>query len=219
MVGNTLLDTKGVSPVIGVVLLVGITLLLAAVTGTMAFGLSDTTEKPPTTAFSTEFHEKEPKMAGDAVEITPIGGNSLDASNILIRSTKPIDLGGCKYTFGSWGGPPSSCDPDHISWGDKRTQGPGQFQADGAGDQWTSGESVFVGACDEFDTDLDGRAAGPQDSDADGNPGDCVTGSDGSLAGETVWVIWYSGDSDCSNDCPIEGDQSHVLLEYTIPEE
>ncbi|MFB6297956.1 MAG: type IV pilin [Salinirussus sp.] len=69
---------RAVSPVIAVVLLVGVTMVLAAVVATFAFGYEDHLERVPRAAFSFDQHD-------GTVTVTHQGGSTLDANNVDIR--------------------------------------------------------------------------------------------------------------------------------------
>ncbi|WP_049936489.1 type IV pilin [Haloplanus natans] len=94
-----LTEDRAVSPVIGVILMVAITVILAAVIGTFVLGLGDqVSESAPQASFSFDFSsggtnadvfDGEP---GDNVTITHEGGETLEASNIGVEGS--ISSGG-----------------------------------------------------------------------------------------------------------------------------
>jgi flagellin-like protein len=72
-------DSRAVSPVIGVILMVAITVILAAVIGTFVLGLGDSVESAPQASITFD---------GDAtngVTITHRGGDAMAASDIQLR--------------------------------------------------------------------------------------------------------------------------------------
>jgi len=73
-------DDDAVSPVIGVILMVAITVILAAVIASFVLGLGDQNNPAPTTSFNFDYD-------GDASEltITHEDGDELDASVIYVR--------------------------------------------------------------------------------------------------------------------------------------
>ena len=74
-----LTEDRAVSPVIGVILMVAITVILAAVIGTFVLGLGDqVSESAPQASFSFEFNDS------DGVNITHEGGETLEAGNINV---------------------------------------------------------------------------------------------------------------------------------------
>jgi flagellin-like protein len=75
-----LTEDRAVSPVIGVILMVAITVILAAVIGTFVLGLGDqVSENAPQASFSFDFD-----TANDNVTITHEGGETLDNSTLSI---------------------------------------------------------------------------------------------------------------------------------------
>ncbi|MFC6951938.1 type IV pilin N-terminal domain-containing protein [Halorubellus litoreus] len=74
---NLFADEDAVSPVIGVILMVAITVILAAVIGAFVLGIGGSQEQTPQASFSYEA-----PSGGGAVDVTHQGGDSIDASNI-----------------------------------------------------------------------------------------------------------------------------------------
>jgi len=84
-------DDRAVSPVIGVILMVAITVILAAVIGTFVLGLGDQVQSTTPSAsfgFDSTTVEVQDDSSGTqdvtAVQITHESGNSLDASNLKV---------------------------------------------------------------------------------------------------------------------------------------
>ena len=72
-------DDRGVSPVIGVILMVALTVILATVLGTVVLDFaSGVSEQPPQAAFDYEFEDDE------EVTITHVSGDSIDNSTISV---------------------------------------------------------------------------------------------------------------------------------------
>jgi len=71
-------DDRGVSPVIGVILMVAITVILAAVIGTFVLGLGDSLEQAPQAQL-----DAEPGSSG-ALDIGHNGGDSIAAGDIRV---------------------------------------------------------------------------------------------------------------------------------------
>ena len=97
-------EDRGVSPVIGVILMVAITVILAAVIGAFVLGLGDqASQTTPQASIDFDFQET------DNVTVTHEGGDTLDASEITIQ----LDSGDVSEVDGSdW------ADNDEISAGD-----------------------------------------------------------------------------------------------------
>ena len=117
-----LTEDRAVSPVIGVILMVAITVILAAVIGTFVLGLGDqVSESAPQASFSFDF-------TADNVTITHEGGESLDPNNIGITGSESGDLTATGTGFS-----------DPISAGDSAT-----FDDSGGGGTIQSGETIRV---------------------------------------------------------------------------
>jgi len=82
-------DSRAVSPVIGVILMVAITVILAAVIGTFVLGLGDSVESAPQASISFDGDT-------DGVDITHRGGDELDTSELQLRGSgldsSPVDF-------------------------------------------------------------------------------------------------------------------------------
>jgi flagellin-like protein len=72
-------DDRAVSPVIGVILMVAITVILAAVIGTFVLGLGDSVESAPQASFDFSVD------SSDNVQIRHRGGDNIDPNNVEIR--------------------------------------------------------------------------------------------------------------------------------------
>lgn len=81
-------DEDAVSPVIGVILMVAITVILAAVIGTFVLGLGGQTETAPQASFSFD------KGAGNTVTITHESGESIPTDSDTVEVTGDIALPG-----------------------------------------------------------------------------------------------------------------------------
>ena len=82
---NLFNDDSAVSPVIGVILMVAITVILAAVIGTFVLGLGSNVESVPSAQFSFDY-------SGGDVTVTHDGGDSIEASALTVSD----DAGGSK---------------------------------------------------------------------------------------------------------------------------
>ena len=76
---------KGVSPVVGVMLMLVVTVILAAVVNSFAGGLAGTQEKAPAAAFETTIYKSpSPYLGCQMVEIKYLSGEPLDTSKLKI---------------------------------------------------------------------------------------------------------------------------------------
>ena len=72
-------DDAAVSPVIGVILMVAITVILAAVIGTFVLGLGESVQTSPQVKMSFDYNQ-----SGTQLTITHDGGDSFEAENVRI---------------------------------------------------------------------------------------------------------------------------------------
>jgi flagellin-like protein len=77
-------DDDAVSPVIGVILMVAITVILAAVIGTFVLGIGSGQEKAPQVSFD---YSNTSATGNYSVEMTHASGDNIDPGNIELRGT------------------------------------------------------------------------------------------------------------------------------------
>jgi len=82
-----LTDDDAVSPVIGVILMVAITVILAAVIASFVLGLGDSTSTTPTASFDFEAVDTNDDGTIEEVKITYQSGDTLDESNTEVKGT------------------------------------------------------------------------------------------------------------------------------------
>jgi flagellin-like protein len=92
-----LTDDRAVSPVIGVILMVAITVILAAVIGTFVLGLGDqVSENAPQASLNFDYD-----TTNTQVNVTHEGGETLQASNLeLVNGTTTTQATGGPYQAG-----------------------------------------------------------------------------------------------------------------------
>jgi flagellin-like protein len=169
-------DDRGVSPVIGVILMVAITVILAAVIAAFVLGLGDTNSTAPSVTFDTEYEtgssvsdtsnvQNSELNTGESdngvLTITMQGGESFDAERVTftgsgLGDTDPIGSGSSAIDFS---GTPSRVPEttDNTSWAD--IAGSGTVTA---GDSVTIGEVETSGSsepavatmADDFELDI-----------------------------------------------------------------
>jgi flagellin-like protein len=76
-------DDDAVSPVIGVILMVAITVILAAVIASFVLGLGDTTQTTPTASFNFDYDAD-----ANTVTISHGGGDPISSDELYIRGDK-----------------------------------------------------------------------------------------------------------------------------------
>ncbi|WP_136600819.1 type IV pilin [Salinigranum halophilum] len=82
-------EDRAVSPVIGVILMVAITVILAAVIGTFVLGLGDqVSESAPQAQFTFDFD------GADKINITHDGGDAIEADDLNVTSGVAVGLDG-----------------------------------------------------------------------------------------------------------------------------
>ncbi|MFB6179354.1 MAG: type IV pilin [Halorientalis sp.] len=98
-------DDNAVSPVIGVILMVAITVILAAVIASFVLGLGGSTQKTPTAKFTYDYNS-DATSTGDTgmLQITHDGGDTLKKSEIYIRGD---GINNSVTTTSSYNGPSS----------------------------------------------------------------------------------------------------------------
>ena len=94
-----LADDDAVSPVIGVILMVAITVILAAVIASFVLGLGDSQETAPNVSFNFDYDESDGNLT-----VTKSGGDAIDGNNVYIR--------GANATGGGWDSGTHDADED-----------------------------------------------------------------------------------------------------------
>ncbi len=82
-------DDDAVSPVIGVILMVAITVILAAVIASFVLGLGDQNNPAPTVGFDIDYDGS----GGGPINVTHTEGEAVTASNVYIRGEELTDTG------------------------------------------------------------------------------------------------------------------------------
>jgi flagellin-like protein len=134
-------DPRGVSAVVGTTLLVAVVVVLAAVVGSYTLGLWDRVASPaPNVTLEYErISDAETAHDGEALRVTLTNGNALQANQVAIISTTPIDL---------YGGATGFYEPG-LTKAEKLSEGPSDQT--GIGETWESGESIMIGTEGNFD--------------------------------------------------------------------
>jgi len=96
------MDEKGVSPVIGVILMVAITVILAAVIASFVFGMASVAPAAPPSVHLTA---RTGSGAG-AVEIKHMGGDPINCTEIIVLVNGKSDTNNNNYDF--------DCDNDEV---------------------------------------------------------------------------------------------------------
>jgi len=119
-----LADDDAVSPVIGVILMVAITVILAAVIGTFVLGLGDTAQaRSPPVSFDTDYDSSNSKLT-----LTHESGEPVDATQVVLKGDiqSSSDFSSASGVSG-----------DEVSSGDSVVV----TNSGGGGDYWFDGQS------------------------------------------------------------------------------
>jgi flagellin-like protein len=129
-------EDRAVSPVIGVILMVAITVILAAVIGTFVLGLGDqVSESAPQAQFTFDYD------GDDQINITHDGGDAIEADDLNITSAVPIGLdGNGDGTYND-----SASPSDAVSSGDPTSANLVDTNAFSSGDTINAGTTIRVG--------------------------------------------------------------------------
>jgi flagellin-like protein len=124
---------RAVSPVIGVILMVAITVILAAVIGAFVLEIGDQQETAPSTSFDSEqqvkFYEAQEKANLTTVSVTHAGGDVLDISKTNIKIEGNASAWGVKEPDSGW-------DPARPQPNIRKTLGTNEPAQLGSGDSW-----------------------------------------------------------------------------------
>jgi flagellin-like protein len=89
---NIFTDDDAVSPVIGVILMVAITVILAAVIGTFVLGLGDqVSNTSPTASFTFDYTADAGSSSTGHVDITHDGGDSIPPAQLSVKADVGIE--------------------------------------------------------------------------------------------------------------------------------
>ncbi|PSQ02339.1 type IV pilin [Halobacteriales archaeon QS_4_69_31] len=159
-------DDDAVSPVIGVILMVAITVILAAVIASFVLGLGNSaTEQTPTTSFTFDFEQTD-EYSGTAygfVKVTHDGGDSIATEELYVRGS------GFQSSWDTTAGSPDPDRGDYPNPGssDKSIGSAGSWpsaQASGQDSQVVSGDYVYVGVKSDYEITINYEAQEGQSS-------------------------------------------------------
>jgi hypothetical protein len=163
---------RAVSSGIATVFMVAVVVLLGA-TMSVAFGAAVNTQPPaPATTFEYQKFEDGTDDGHDMVEMTLTGGQSLEAKQLLLVASEPVDLGAPPDTFWEEG----------ETTGEKLTEGDDQI---GIGDTWEAGESIHFSKHGELEGITVRLVWNPTEVEKDGENGKAPS----DVIGEDSYVI------------------------------
>ncbi|PSP69506.1 type IV pilin [Halobacteriales archaeon QH_6_68_27] len=113
-----LTDDDAVSPVIGVILMVAITVILAAVIATFVLGLGDqVSNTAPQASFSFDWDGQAGAGSAETLTVRHSGGDSIQANRLYLRG----DADNGDDTGKTWGNYGSPSDTSRVSAGNRAT--------------------------------------------------------------------------------------------------
>ncbi|MCO8265530.1 type IV pilin N-terminal domain-containing protein [Haloferax sp. AB510] len=190
-----LADDGAVSPVIGVILMVAITVILAAVIGTFVLGLGEQTESAPQASFSFDFTDNDQTSSDspDSLSITHDAGTAISSERLTfaVSGATAVDAASSTPASIAVGGTLGDSSWDILSSGTVN-----------------AGQTVTLDG-DDFMYNTDGPT---DDTLADGTTDDTAdTPADNEaldLSGATVRIVWTSE----------SGENSATIQTWTGPE-
>jgi flagellin-like protein len=131
-------DENAVSPVIGVILMVAITVILAAVIASFVLGLGGNTQATPTASFTFDYTQNSDSTPGENyLQITHDGGDTIAANELYFRGSNFVTTGltasGVSETFSGSVGDSWPADQTSAERGDESAVAAGdsvRMQAD-----------------------------------------------------------------------------------------
>lgn len=98
-------EDRAVSPVIGVVLMVAVTVILAAIVAAFALGMGGNASSTPQASFDYDY-------ASGTVNVTHVGGDPLDPARVTVQKNG----GDAGVTFNDYGGDGDISTGDDVSF-------------------------------------------------------------------------------------------------------
>jgi len=95
-------DNRAVSPVIGVILMVAITVILAAVIGGFVLGLGDSLQTAPQSQLDASYVSDADGAGNDGVALSHNGGDAIPAGDLEIKFGSSSSNGFVSAAEGSW---------------------------------------------------------------------------------------------------------------------
>lgn len=131
-----LTEDRAVSPVIGVILMVAITVILAAVIGTFVLGLGDSLQQTsPSASFGFDYEKNDSDAWGEnaSISVTHEGGDSIGEDRLS------VNVGGSTVNSSTtgWGDPVNAGSSTTLEYNDTQTDG-------GSNLIWSGGDAVRV---------------------------------------------------------------------------
>jgi len=138
-------DDDAVSPVIGVILMVAITVILAAVIASFVLGLGDQAQQAtPQASFSFEYDSSAGGNSGSGLlTVTHDGGDTIEAGSLYMRGDQMVTDGALSGE-GLTGSDEPDYDADDGAWSDTGAYGATNSEV-------SAGSSIDVGVYSDYD--------------------------------------------------------------------
>jgi flagellin-like protein len=136
--GSTLIQNeRGVSPVIGAILMVAIVVVLAVIVGTLVLGIgSSPAPTAPQVSVSHTVLDGAGPDGDDIIAVTLESGDAVEAEKLYVTGSTEIDIG-------SEPGSSGAANDSHASKREKFTESTGGGSQVGIGETWDAGETVY----------------------------------------------------------------------------
>jgi len=129
-------ERRGVAPVIAVTLLVALVVVLA--TTVSAFVLTQDSDVPPPAPQISVSHKLVPDGNEQTIAVTLEGGDAVDIDQLYVTGSKQLDIGAAPGETGAANEEFASSRETFVE------APPGDSPQVGIGDQWESGETVYL---------------------------------------------------------------------------
>ncbi|RXK46235.1 type IV pilin [Halorientalis pallida] len=145
-------EDDAVSPVIGVILMVAITVILAAVIASFVLGLGGSQQQTPQASFSWEYNNVTNSDVGEGLaEVSHDGGDSIKQNELVFRGTgfvNPFD------DAGTGSGNPFGADRAQITSAGSNWDGANSSGSIGDTSAVVGGDTIGIGASSDYELSL-----------------------------------------------------------------
>jgi flagellin-like protein len=134
-------DSRGVSPVIGTIIMVSVVVILASVVSVFVFDLGSGGQPPaPQISVSHELVDDETGTGDQTIAVTLESGESVQTDQLYVGGSKDLDIGGAPGTCCN-----KAASESFASSLEKFTESSGSNPPQvGIGDTWDSGETIYL---------------------------------------------------------------------------
>ncbi len=129
------LEYRGMTSVVGIILLVAVTVIVAGTVTVFVFDLGSGLQ--PKAPYVETSHELVEDGSEQTIAITLEAGDTVDVDRLYVAGSKPVDIGGAP-------GSGRAADDAHASPIENFTETPGGTPQVAIGNTWDAGETVYV---------------------------------------------------------------------------